>query len=67
MKLKSNKIRRNSPCPCGSGKKLKRCCLGKVRKFQWATDVGLTSATIIVDRVFGETGTGLIETPEVQA
>lgn len=24
---------RNSPCPCGSGKKYKRCCQGKVRGF----------------------------------
>ncbi len=23
------KIRRNEPCPCGSGKKFKQCCLGK--------------------------------------
>ncbi|MCP4388788.1 MAG: zinc chelation protein SecC, partial [Gammaproteobacteria bacterium] len=23
------KIGRNDPCPCGSGKKYKRCCLGK--------------------------------------
>jgi len=23
------KIGRNQPCPCGSGKKYKRCCLGK--------------------------------------
>ena len=23
------KIGRNSPCPCGSGKKYKRCCLGR--------------------------------------
>ena len=23
---KSNKIRRNDPCPCGSGKKYKKCC-----------------------------------------
>ncbi len=23
------KVGRNSPCPCGSGKKFKRCCLGK--------------------------------------
>jgi len=27
--LKSNKIGRNQPCPCGSGKKYKRCCLAK--------------------------------------
>ena len=26
---KPKKIGRNDPCPCGSGKKYKRCCLGK--------------------------------------
>jgi hypothetical protein len=25
-----NKVGRNDPCPCGSGKKYKKCCLGKV-------------------------------------
>lgn len=25
--LKSNKIGRNAPCPCGLGKKYKKCCL----------------------------------------
>jgi len=24
------KVRRNDPCPCGSGRKYKKCCLGKV-------------------------------------
>jgi hypothetical protein len=24
-----NKVSRNAPCPCGSGKKFKHCCLGK--------------------------------------
>ena len=23
--------RRNEPCPCGSGKKAKKCCLAKIR------------------------------------
>ncbi|MBW2484820.1 MAG: SEC-C domain-containing protein, partial [Deltaproteobacteria bacterium] len=23
------KVGRNDPCPCGSGRKFKRCCLGK--------------------------------------
>ena len=27
----SGKIGRNDPCPCGSGKKYKKCCLGKIR------------------------------------
>ena len=29
---KRNKIGRNEPCPCGSGKKYKQCCLNKVVK-----------------------------------
>ncbi len=27
--MSKNKIGRNAPCPCGSGKKYKQCCLGK--------------------------------------
>jgi preprotein translocase subunit SecA len=27
--LSSSKIGRNEPCPCGSGKKYKKCCLEK--------------------------------------
>jgi uncharacterized protein YecA (UPF0149 family) len=27
--VKSKKIGRNDPCPCGSGKKYKKCCLNK--------------------------------------
>jgi hypothetical protein len=29
MKKKETKIGRNAPCPCGSGKKYKKCCLKK--------------------------------------
>ena len=29
FKRESPKIGRNAPCPCGSGKKYKKCCLGK--------------------------------------
>ena len=27
----STKVGRNDPCPCGSGSKYKKCCLGKVK------------------------------------
>lgn len=27
----ANRIGRNDPCPCGSGKKAKRCCLPKIK------------------------------------
>ncbi|HIE25784.1 TPA: hypothetical protein EYP66_00685 [Candidatus Poribacteria bacterium] len=26
---KRKKVGRNDPCPCGSGKKYKRCCMGR--------------------------------------
>jgi methionyl aminopeptidase len=29
MKNRMDKVGRNDPCPCGSGKKYKKCCLGK--------------------------------------
>ena len=25
----TQKVGRNDPCPCGSGKKFKKCCMGK--------------------------------------
>jgi preprotein translocase subunit SecA len=28
--VKGKKVGRNDPCPCGSGKKCKKCCLGVV-------------------------------------
>ncbi len=31
-----NKIGRNDPCPCGSGKKYKRCCLAKDQQVESA-------------------------------
>lgn len=27
----SGKVRKNGPCPCGSGKKFKKCCLSDVK------------------------------------
>jgi methionyl aminopeptidase len=29
MQMRNVKVKRNDPCPCGSGKKYKKCCLGK--------------------------------------
>ena len=28
--MTNHKIRRNDPCPCGSGKKYKKCCYNKI-------------------------------------
>ena len=30
------KVSRNAPCPCGSGKKYKQCCIRK--NFEWQED-----------------------------
>ena len=30
-KLSDQKVGRNDPCPCGSGKKFKKCCMNKQR------------------------------------
>ena len=30
VRITAPKVGRNDPCPCGSGKKFKNCCLGKV-------------------------------------
>ena len=32
------KVSRNAPCPCGSGKKYKKCCWDK--GFEWVEDEG---------------------------
>jgi hypothetical protein len=37
-----SKIGRNSPCPCGSGKKHKQCCLGKVEVVQEKARIGMS-------------------------
>ena len=31
---KESKITRNDLCPCGSGKKFKKCCISKVRQLK---------------------------------
>jgi len=41
-------IGRNDPCPCGSGKKYKRCCLVNGEKTSLANRVLLSVVTIIL-------------------
>ena len=36
------KIGRNDPCPCGSGKKYKKCCMAKERMFDAKPDTSRT-------------------------
>jgi uncharacterized protein YecA (UPF0149 family) len=55
MKLRGSdtKYKRNGKCPCGSGKKLKHCCIAKVRQMQTAMDEGLNPQTILVNDILG--------------
>ena len=34
-------IGRNEPCPCGSGKKYKRCCALKATRMSWSMRVAI--------------------------
>src|SRR5579864_1281606 len=39
---------RNDPCPCGSGKKYKRCCLGKeVQREEFRREVSATALPLL--------------------
>ena len=42
--MKITAVGRNDPCPCGSGKKFKKCCLGKEESV--ASDRGTTIASM---------------------
>lgn len=54
------KIGRNAPCPCGSGKKYKKCCLEKDRAEEWIAhtavedeeDVDIGGTEVIGDEPF---------------
>ena len=47
--MKMTKIGRNDPCPCGSGKKFKHCCLGKASS---AADMSETLRKALESRQF---------------
>ncbi len=47
--MRSNKIGRNEPCPCGSGKKYKKCCLRKDEADRVAAHPGVAGGTDALD------------------
>lgn len=57
----SEKVGRNDPCPCGSGKKFKQCCLNKTggsgvrRKLQavWVNKPAQPQGVNLMERTFG--------------
>jgi hypothetical protein len=42
------KTGRNEPCPCGSGKKFKKCCEGKADASQKMRSRGLVAVLLVV-------------------
>lgn len=58
----NEKIGRNDPCPCGSGKKYKQCCLiksqeGKPLKFRakvLSSQTAVPTGPNLMDRTFGD-------------
>ncbi len=49
---KENLPRRNEKCPCGSGKKAKKCCLPAIQAF--AALPQAVREQIVVARIFGQ-------------
>ena len=50
--LRSLKRKRNEKCPCGSGKKLKNCCLDAVRRVDAGVEAGKSREQIMNDDMF---------------
>ena len=46
-----SKVKRNGPCPCGSGKKTKKCCLRKINEFKTRVFNGERAESIIVENI----------------
>lgn len=61
------KTGRNAPCPCGSGKKYKKCCIEKDRFKEWSPPAVLEEADQIgtTDVIDGEAFEVIEEDPEI--
>jgi SEC-C motif len=49
LRRAADKVRRNDPCPCGSGKKYKRCCEEKDRQREASPYSGMTMQEALAD------------------
>lgn len=60
----SPKVGRNDPCPCGSGKKYKKCCeLKESKKFE-ATVLKAGSEASKTQKLFGRVSQASTQPPE---
>jgi hypothetical protein len=56
--LRSMKHKRNKPCGCDSGKKLKNCCLTKIKRVQAGLEEGKSHELIANEELFLHTPRG---------
>ncbi len=55
MRLKKSiPVVRNRPCHCGSGKKLKYCCIRVIKEVRDAVEAGVSQDTILTRQLFGQ-------------
>lgn len=47
----SSKVGRNEPCPCGSGKKYKACCIGKIEPENAKAPMGASIGIVVAGLV----------------
>lgn len=48
------KIKRNDKCQCGSGKKVKRCCIKTIEQLRARVEAGEDPQAIMVQRILGK-------------
>ena len=56
-KSEYKKVQRNSLCPCGSGKKYKKCCLGTVRELMDHNIIHMNKKGCCSNKFVGNFGT----------
>ena len=49
--MASSKVRRNDPCPCGSGRKYKHCCARKQDAMSRVTQVAIVGVVVAMAAV----------------
>jgi uncharacterized protein YecA (UPF0149 family) len=70
--MSSSKANRNDPCPCGSGKKFKKCCALKTGMQKYQTSVIKAGNSSLVGRI-SQFGSAMkdkqeeLETKKIQA
>ncbi len=61
--MASAEVSRNDPCPCGSGDKYKRCCLGKEEAVVSSRDMKLPAILAVV-AIAVSIGVGVASSPQ---